>query len=137
MGVAVEEGKAGWKCNHESRECRPGEVVLFEDGFEHEAWNWGDEPRITLMLTIASPDLSEEDAEEIFRLHDKKYGFYYVLEKLASARGGVHRVLFRMISPVVRVLDPVINKAIFVLKPVFILFMSRWAKKKTLIKSSP
>jgi hypothetical protein len=132
MGLIAETGQAGWKCDGEQRDCRPGEVVLFEDGFEHEAWNWGSEPRITLMLTIASPDLSAAESEEVFRIHDKKYGFYYVLEKMAKAGGTWTHGMFRILAPLIRWIEPLVNRTIYKLKPVFILFMSRWAKKKSL-----
>jgi len=35
-----------------------GEPFIFDDSFEHEAWNEGDAQRTVLMVTISHPDLA-------------------------------------------------------------------------------
>jgi aspartyl/asparaginyl beta-hydroxylase (cupin superfamily) len=42
----------------ERREWLPGKAFVFDDTFEHEAWNDGDAPRAVLILDIWSPHLS-------------------------------------------------------------------------------
>ena len=40
---------------------KEGEVIVFDDSFEHEVWNGSDETRIVLIIDFNHPDLSEED----------------------------------------------------------------------------
>jgi aspartate beta-hydroxylase len=47
----------------ERREWEPGKAFVFDDTFEHEAWNGSDVPRAVLILDIWSPSLSEAERE--------------------------------------------------------------------------
>lgn len=40
---------------------KEGVPVLFDDSFEHEAWNDSDEPRIVLVFDVWHPDLSDRE----------------------------------------------------------------------------
>ena len=42
---------------------REGEVIVFDDSFEHEVWNGSNETRIVLIIDFNHPDLSEEDRQ--------------------------------------------------------------------------
>ena len=50
---------AGNKCairvGDETREWKEGELMIFDDSFEHEAWNRSDEMRVVLMFDIPNP----------------------------------------------------------------------------------
>ncbi len=35
--------------------------MVFDDSFQHEAWNDADEPRINLIVDVYHPDLSDEE----------------------------------------------------------------------------
>jgi aspartyl/asparaginyl beta-hydroxylase (cupin superfamily) len=52
----------------EIRNWREGEVLLFDDMFEHEAWNETDDTRIVFMIDVIRPGLGI-DAREACRQH--------------------------------------------------------------------
>lgn len=56
-GIRVGDTSTTWE---------PGKVIVFDDSFEHEAWNNSDEDRFILMLDIANPRW-EYTADEINR----------------------------------------------------------------------
>jgi aspartate beta-hydroxylase len=57
MGLRVPEG-SGIRVGDSTRRWVEGEVVVFDDSFEHEAWNDGPGPRIVLVLDIWHPELN-------------------------------------------------------------------------------
>jgi len=48
----------------QTRNWTPGKCLIFDDSFEHEAWNRSDKPRAVLIFEIWHPDLSE--AEKLY-----------------------------------------------------------------------
>lgn len=44
---------------------REGEPVLFDDTFEHEAWNRSDQPRLILLMDSWNPHLTEAEKEAV------------------------------------------------------------------------
>ncbi len=53
------------RVGNQTREWREGEVVLFDDSIEHEAWNSSTEPRIVLIFDVWRPELSSQERELI------------------------------------------------------------------------
>jgi aspartate beta-hydroxylase len=53
------------RVGNETRAWREGEVVLFDDTIEHEAWNTSSEPRLVLIFDVWRPELSAEERELI------------------------------------------------------------------------
>jgi hypothetical protein len=49
------------RVGHETREWRFGELAIFDDSFEHEAWNRGASDRIVLLFEIWRPEIPEEE----------------------------------------------------------------------------
>lgn len=45
----------------ETRDVRAGEVLLFDDSIEHEAWNDSDAPRAILLFEVWRPELSDAE----------------------------------------------------------------------------
>lgn len=45
----------------ETRDVRAGEVLLFDDSIEHEAWNDSDAPRAILLFEVWRPELTEAE----------------------------------------------------------------------------
>ena len=41
-----------------------GELLIFDDSFEHEVWNNGTEERVIFILDIFHPDLSESQKKQ-------------------------------------------------------------------------
>ena len=46
----------------DTRDINAGEAMAFDDSFEHEAWHDGTETRITLIVDIWHPDLTDRYA---------------------------------------------------------------------------
>jgi len=45
----------------ETRAWRAGEMLIFDDSFEHEAWNRGTETRIVLLFEVWRPELTIDE----------------------------------------------------------------------------
>ncbi len=52
----------------ETRPWRPGEMLIFDDSIEHEAWNRGADTRVILLFEIWRPEISEEERDGLSRL---------------------------------------------------------------------
>ncbi len=63
---------------------REGESILFDDTFEHEAWNRGEGPRVTLLLEVDRP--LRAPYHQFNRLTQRAFAFY------PEARGAAERV---------------------------------------------
>lgn len=55
----------GFRVGNETREWREGELLVFDDTIEHEAWNMGTQERIVLIFDIWRPELSEQERREV------------------------------------------------------------------------
>ncbi len=53
----------GLRVGNETRAWREGEVVVFDDSIEHEAWNSSGEPRAVLIFDVWRPELSAIERE--------------------------------------------------------------------------
>ena len=77
----------------DTREFVEGKVAIFDDSFEHEAWHDGTSTRITLIMDIWHPDLSDEEVKFMTLLQhskiraekkmtiDEEDTFYHIIEK--------------------------------------------------------
>jgi len=54
-------GKCSFRVGNETREWREGEVLIFDDTIEHEAWNSSNELRVILLFDVWRPELSAEE----------------------------------------------------------------------------
>ena len=45
----------------EVRQWREGELLVFDDSFEHEVWNTSDEARLVLIVDLWHPGLSTKE----------------------------------------------------------------------------
>lgn len=52
----------------ETRSWREGELLIFDDSFEHEAWNRGTSDRTILLFEIWRPDIDAEEREQLTRI---------------------------------------------------------------------
>ncbi|QGP80819.1 aspartyl/asparaginyl beta-hydroxylase domain-containing protein [Sphingobium sp. CAP-1] len=52
----------------ETRAWRKGEMLIFDDSIEHEAWNRSDETRVVLLFEIWRPEIGAEEREALARL---------------------------------------------------------------------
>lgn len=49
---------------HESRKLVEGKLLIFDDSFVHEAWNYSNSSRIVLLFDIYHPDLTDDEISE-------------------------------------------------------------------------
>jgi aspartate beta-hydroxylase len=52
----------------EIHEWKRGEVVVFDDTFEHEAWNRSDQVRVVLIFDVWNPHLTDVEREAMREL---------------------------------------------------------------------
>ena len=58
LGLRVPDGDCAIRVGAETRHWREGSCLVFDDHFEHEAWNHTDEDRIVLIVDMWHPGLS-------------------------------------------------------------------------------
>lgn len=58
-------GDCALRVGNETREWREGEALIFDDSFEHEAWNRSDQTRVILLFEIWRPEISIEEREAL------------------------------------------------------------------------
>jgi aspartate beta-hydroxylase len=66
----------GFRVGAERREWHPGKAFVFDDTFEHEAWNDSDVPRAVLILDIWSPHVTSAEREMVSRVSADVGEFY-------------------------------------------------------------
>jgi ornithine lipid ester-linked acyl 2-hydroxylase len=64
--IVPEEGECALRVGEEQKAWNEGELLIFDDSFEHEAWNKSTMPRLVLMLDFPNPTYGFS-AEEICR----------------------------------------------------------------------
>lgn len=60
----------GLRVGADVHEWRAGELVIFDDSFEHEAWNRGSETRTVLLFEIWKPEIDAQERAELTRLFE-------------------------------------------------------------------
>ncbi|WP_026411066.1 aspartyl/asparaginyl beta-hydroxylase domain-containing protein [Actinomadura oligospora] len=53
------------RVHDETRAWTPGEVLVFDDSYEHEAWNASDSERVVLLFDIWHPDLNDDEVRAL------------------------------------------------------------------------
>lgn len=62
--------KCGFRVGRETREWNEGELMVFDDTVEHEAWNNSDEDRLVLIFDIWRPEITQDEREQIIALFE-------------------------------------------------------------------
>ena len=60
--------KCGFRVGATTREWRVGELMVFDDSVEHEAWNDSDEDRLVLIFDVWRPELSADERAQVTAL---------------------------------------------------------------------
>jgi aspartyl/asparaginyl beta-hydroxylase (cupin superfamily) len=60
--------KCRFRVGAQTREWKVGELMVFDDTVEHEAWNDSDHNRLVLIFDIWRPELSLEEREQVVKL---------------------------------------------------------------------
>ncbi|MCI4589075.1 aspartyl/asparaginyl beta-hydroxylase domain-containing protein [Sphingobium sp. BYY-5] len=61
-------GDCALRVGAETRAWRKGEMLLFDDSFEHEAWNRSQETRVVLLFEVWRPEIGAEERDALTRL---------------------------------------------------------------------
>lgn len=69
LGIRVPDGDCAIRVGDETRRWEEGRCLVFDDYFEHEAWNHTDEDRIVLIVDLWHPDLSDTEIRLLEGLH--------------------------------------------------------------------
>lgn len=60
----------GFRVGGQTRQWRPGELLIFDDSVEHEAWNHGTSDRIILIFDIWRPELDQREREAVVKMFE-------------------------------------------------------------------
>ena len=63
-------GDCALRVGAETREWRKGELLIFDDSIEHEAWNRSAQTRVVLLFEIWRPEINVEEREALTRLFE-------------------------------------------------------------------
>ncbi len=55
----------GFRVGPETREWHDGQLMVFDDSVEHEAWNDSDKNRLVLIFDVWRPELSDEERRQV------------------------------------------------------------------------
>lgn len=61
LPIIVPENCGALRVGNEERPWVEGEMLIFDDSMEHEAWNLSEEERVVLLFEIWRPELSEQE----------------------------------------------------------------------------
>lgn len=67
LPLIVPDG-CGIRVGAETRGWNEGELMIFDDSFEHEAWNRGTRDRTILLFEIWRPDIDADEREQLTRI---------------------------------------------------------------------
>lgn len=65
----------GFRVGGELREWREGELLVFDDTVEHEAWNHADSDRVVLIFDVWRPELDEDERRAVVALFEAVDGY--------------------------------------------------------------
>src|SRR6185312_8324159 len=69
LGLQVPAGDCAIRVGTETRQWETGRCLVFDDFFEHEAWNHTEEDRLVLIVDLWHPDLSPTEITLLEGLH--------------------------------------------------------------------
>jgi Aspartyl/Asparaginyl beta-hydroxylase/Domain of unknown function (DUF6817) len=69
LGIAVPDGDCAIRVGDESRRWSEGRCLVFDDSYEHEAWNHADEDRIVLIVDLWHIGLTPIEVHRLAGLH--------------------------------------------------------------------
>jgi aspartyl/asparaginyl beta-hydroxylase (cupin superfamily) len=69
LGITVPSGDCAIRVDDEVRHWTEGQCLIFDDHFEHEAWNHTEEDRLVLIVDLWHPALSAAEVHLLEGLH--------------------------------------------------------------------
>jgi aspartate beta-hydroxylase len=75
LGIKVPEGDCAIRVGEQIQPWREGRCLVFDDHFEHEAWNHTGEDRIVLIVDMWHPGLAAPEVRLLEGLHSYAYAY--------------------------------------------------------------
>jgi aspartate beta-hydroxylase len=94
LGIKVPWGDCGIRVGDQTRRWQEGKCLVFDDYFEHEAWNHTDEDRLVLIVDLWHPGLSATEVTLLEGLHNhtsasaQRLGRYWSANDAAAGAPG-------------------------------------------------
>lgn len=89
LGVRIPEGDCGIRVGDDAHRWQEGKCLLFDDYFEHEAWNHTDEDRLVLIVDLWHPALAATEVALLEGLHNHASAYAQSLSRYWSANAEV------------------------------------------------
>jgi aspartate beta-hydroxylase len=93
LGVRVPEGDCGIRVADETRRWEEGKCLVFDDYFEHEAWNHTGDDRLVLIVDLWHPHLSPTEMSLLEGLHNHASDYAQRLSRYWSANAAAAGLL--------------------------------------------
>ena len=68
LPIIVPKDCGALRVGNEQRSWVEGEMLIFDDSIEHEAWNTSKEERVILLFEVWRPELNEEERQLVSTL---------------------------------------------------------------------
>jgi Aspartyl/Asparaginyl beta-hydroxylase/Domain of unknown function (DUF6817) len=91
LAIRVPQGDCGIRVGDQTREWQEGKCLVFDDYFEHEAWNHTDRERIVLIVDMWHPGLSGAEVSLLDGLHRYTYHHARKLSRYWAANAAAAR----------------------------------------------
>ncbi|MHB8659678.1 MAG: aspartyl/asparaginyl beta-hydroxylase domain-containing protein [Solirubrobacteraceae bacterium] len=91
LGIAVPDGDCAIRVEDQSRRWSEGRCLVFDDSFEHEAWNHTTEDRIVLIVDLWHPGLSSAELHLLAGLHRYASGYARRLDRYWTVNAAARR----------------------------------------------
>jgi hypothetical protein len=91
LALTVPQGDCGIRVGEETRRWEEGRCLVFDDYFDHEAWNDTDEDRLVLIVDLWHPGLSATEVTLLEGLHTYTYEQARRLSRYWSANAAATR----------------------------------------------
>jgi aspartate beta-hydroxylase len=75
LGIQVPDGDCAIRVGEEARTWREGRCLVFDDHFEHEAWNRTSEDRTVLIVDLWHPALTPTEVSLVAGLQEQLYAY--------------------------------------------------------------
>jgi hypothetical protein len=85
LGIKVPEGDCAIRVGEQTQHWQEGRCLVFDDHFEHEAWNHTDQDRIVLIVDMWHPGLSAVEVRLLEGLHAYVYAYARQLNRYWSS----------------------------------------------------
>ncbi len=85
LGIRVPDGDCAIRVGEQTRQWQEGKCLVFDDYFEHEAWNATGEDRLVLIVDLWHPGLSRTEVALLEGLHRYTYTHARRLNRYWSA----------------------------------------------------